>query len=205
MTTNTTVASTVQAQIPAGTGTQSGPLNADNDLPAPTGTIILSRLLAGASGTAILAASTWAVIDAGQLTGSSAALPITLAAGVAVGAAVLSRMPTRRMAGAMIAALIAGELSGLIAVAERVVVQREATASVRTSDNGKSTGANQRLTKAERELSEHRTAAIAAVAQKGCAAECRQLLENQGRELSDEVVSARSFHHAASRLCNALG
>jgi hypothetical protein len=135
--------------------------------------------------------STWAVIDAGQLTGSAAALPIALAAGVAVGASVLPRIGSKALVWGMVLALVAGEMSGLLAVAERVVVNRDIAASKLTGTSNATAGILSRIKTKEAELTTHRATAASTVATKGCAVECRGLLEGQGAKIEAEIVAAR--------------
>jgi hypothetical protein len=165
-----------------------------NALPGQSETINSSlpmRGVAFCTGAAILAALTWAVIDAGNLTGSSAALPIALAAGIAVGASVLPRIRSRVLVCGMVLALVAGEMSGLLAVAERVVVSRDLSASKLVGTNSTAAGIVSMIERKEAELTSHRSTAASTVATKGCALECRTLLEGQGAAIVAEIAAAR--------------
>jgi hypothetical protein len=192
---STTTTSAIQVPSASPLANRGTSLSTTNSL-QPHGQSIISgpamRTVAFATSVGILGASTWAVIDAGQLTGSSAGLAVALAAGVAVGASIIPRMRSRGLAVGLVLALAASECSNLIAVAERVVVARDAAASKLASDNGLSAAAVVRIAKAERALAEYRAAAVAAIATPGCARECRGLLEGQGAALVSELATART-------------
>jgi hypothetical protein len=189
---NNTTTPESQSNFASATAQQNGTSSNINELPDATSTTMLSaRIAAMATGVGILAAATWGVIDAGQLAGSSAALPIALAAGVAVGASVLPRIGSRALVCGMVLALVAGEMSGLLAVAERVVVNRDIAASKQSGANGTTAGILDRIKVKEAELTAHRATAALTVATKGCAVECRGLLEGQGAAIVAEIAVAR--------------
>lgn len=163
------------------------------DLPPTTSSRITDaalRFSAVICGAGILSASTWAVIDAGRLTGSDAGLVAALAAGVGVGSLLLPRA-NKGMALAIIAALVCGEGFNLMSSAERIITRRDNAASSVTHDNGKGQAAKERLTAAIKAQQDQRDQAAEAVSMPSCAVQCRGLLERQATEITREVEEAR--------------
>lgn len=151
----------------------------------------LLRLIAIATGAAILAASTSTVLAAAKLTGPEALLVAALAAGVAVGAIVVPRAPLG-LALALVAALLAGEAFNLLGTAERVIASRDAQAAAVADANDARRVARERLSRAEAALVDQNNRAAMTAAQPGCARECRTLLESQAAKLEAEIKDARA-------------
>jgi len=149
------------------------------------------RVIATVTGVGILIAATLATIEAGGLHGSHALLIIALAAGVAAGAVVIgrARWPFAIVVGA---AMLAGEGYGLLTTAERVIQQREASAAAVHATNDARGDARARLLRAEQAAAAFEVKAAETVATRGCAQNCRQLLEQQRADLLAEVKEARS-------------
>jgi hypothetical protein len=153
---------------------------------------VLLRLLSFTAGITILGTATWATIDAGSLTGSSASLAVALSLGLAVTAMVLPKVKSKALIAGLSLALFAGEASNLLSVAERVVIQREAVSSKTVTANSTATSSRQTLTRLEAELSAHRLKSVTVVATKDCRSECRQLLEKQTASLEASVSTAKA-------------
>ena len=117
------------------------------DLQPSGSTIFLSalcRLTAVAAGAGLLSASTYAMIEAGHLSGAAAVTPVAVAGAVVVGAAILPRAD-RWFPAFIIVGLITGEAFNLQSTAERLVIQREARASIVTGTNDNANAAQTRL------------------------------------------------------------
>lgn len=139
-----------------------------------------------------------------------AIVTLALTAGIAVGAlAIGAALEQRRRALACVIGLvlICGEAFGLIATAERIVAQRDATQTTITAAHADRDTLVRRLQAAEQAhttaaTSDRLRAALAAKAaadkavldksaERTCAANCRALLEQQVTAATDEIAAAR--------------
>jgi hypothetical protein len=150
-----------------------------------------TRLLAFIAGSGLLSAVTWANIDHGHLTGSSAYLAAFTALGICVAALTIQHVSSKALAATFCLALVAGEGSNLIQIAERNVTARDAIAATVTSGNDAGAAARQRALAADAALAAHRTRASELVATKSCADACRTLLQAQDAALATDVAAAR--------------
>ena len=171
------------------------------------------------AGFVLLAAATWAVIDASHLSGSAAVLIAALALGTATGAVVIAR--ASGLVGLVVAlAVFCTEGYGMIATAERLIAQRDADqapARNATRDHGVAVArvsaaeaalnaaptSTARLTAAVAAKTSAEQAVIAKAADKGCANNCRQLLEaavasteREMNEAREELARARAMRIA---------
>ncbi len=149
------------------------------------------RAIAIPSGLAILAAATWLIVtDAGlDPRGPHALLLYAMAAGVAAGSVVMARTSWR--VGLVVAvAVLAGESYGLLATAERVIRNREAVSADVRGGNTTREDATRRADAADAAIRAHDDAARKAIAEKGCAAECRRLLADTRADLVRDRANA---------------
>lgn len=154
------------------------------------------RLASVCAGSAIIAAATFAVIDAGKLTGPHAGLVSALASGCVIGSVVVT-ISARWTAAVVVLALLAGEAFNLLSTAERVIGQRAASQAMARQQNDVRVAAVERLAKAEAALTAFQDQSRETVAEKSCKAECRQLLEKQLEGLRSDVVAVRHAAEAA--------
>ena len=177
--------------------------------------------LAAICGLAVVAAATHAnVLAVGGWHSADAPLIVTVAALLAVGmafAATVWRSGSRLPASALIACLIAGEGYWLIINTEREMTSRETAAAPYLAAAARRAEAQARVKEAQAalgavpEASSRLAAALAAKGEadaaardksteRGCAANCRQLLQRQVDNATAEIVAARAgddLHKAA--------
>jgi hypothetical protein len=169
------------------------------------------RVLAGLVGVAIIGAVAYSTIQTYGGIGSAASIiAACLAAGLIVGAAVVGRCWRQSQTTLAILiglACICGEAYSLIVTADRVIAARDerqaplaaaekerAKAVKRVDDAMTKAGivvSSPRLTRAEAAKARSDAAAIEKSAERGCASNCRILLEQQVREAQAEVEAAR--------------
>lgn len=169
------------------------------------------RVLAFVIGLCVLAATAHVtIVAAGGYGSPHAVLTLAIAAGTGIGALVIGitwSQRRRTLAVALALALVCGELFGLAMTAERLVAQREATqaparqaASERTALKAEIAAHTTRLggltstPRLEAALARERRAGetvSAKAAEKGCAQNCRVLLEAEVQAAAVEVTAAR--------------
>lgn len=139
-----------------------------------------------------------------------AIVTIALAAGIAVGAlAIGAAWEQRRRALAFVIgiALLCGEAFGLVATAERIIAQRDGAQTTITAAHAQREALRRRLEDAEKAHASASTsprleaataakaaadnATLAKAAERGCAANCRALLEQQVISAGAELAAAR--------------
>lgn len=164
------------------------------------------RIMAALAGTGILAAATGLLIEANKLTGMHAALVAALAVGLGIGAVVVghARWPLRI---ALLAAMLAGELFGLLGTAERIVVARDQAQAPLVAAQKARLDALRRIEQAElaalpkpsvrlqtalEAQHEAETAARMKASERGCASNCRALLEAGITAARADVAAARA-------------
>lgn len=164
-------------------------------------------------GLALLGASAHVnVLAGGGYTSAHSVVTLSVAAGVGVGALAIGSawgQGRRALAIAIFVALIAGEAFGLILTAERLIHSRDALQAPLLGQQQIASSARERLAKAEGSLAmakfssprleaalSGKAAADKAVqgkaAEKGCAAHCRALLDQQVAAGAAEVLAARA-------------
>jgi len=171
---------------------------------------MMMRILAMFTGAMLLAASAHDIIvHAGGYGTPHAYITMALAAGIAIGSlAIGSTVSDRRygLAALICIALLVGEAFALLATAERLVAHRDAAqapireaivrreaAERRVAEAEKVLGSltSERLQRAESAKAAADQAAIEKAAEKGCASNCRLLLEQQTAAADREVQAAR--------------
>lgn len=161
---------------------------------------------------ALLGASAHAVIShiADGYASPHAITTLALAAGIATGAlAIGAALEQRRrsLALAIGIALLCAEGFGLVSTAERIIAQRDAVQSIAREIGSERTKAQQRLAIAEKAVADAGSsprlvraqeakaaadnAVIAKSSERGCAANCRALLEQQVGAAESEIAAAR--------------
>lgn len=165
------------------------------------------RRIAIGTGLFLLAASTWAVIDASKLDTAHSVLVGAMAVGTAMGAVVLARS-SFWVGTLMLLAVLCGESYGMLATAERIIVAREATQRpARQAMEARRDAASQlqaaeaalrdapvsseRLRVATVAKAKADEAVIAKSAEKSCAVNCRELLVGAAATAEREVDAAR--------------
>lgn len=170
------------------------------------------RIIAIPSGLAILAAATWLIVTDANLdpTGPHALLLYAMAGGVATGSVIMARTSWR--VGLIVAlAVIAGESYGMLATAERVIRNREALSADVREGNAAREGTMRRATTADAAIRAHDDTARKTVAERGCAAECRRLLEAtradlvRDRDMAIAAATASAGGRSATPLADRLG
>lgn len=167
--------------------------------------MIVLRGIAAIAGMGILAAVAHVTITAtgGYGLNTNAPLTVALAIGVAIGAPVagVCWSGQRAISWLLILALVAGELYGFGATASWHVANLEAQAAPIHDAEAKHKAAVARLAaaehsdtveRAEAAASKVQTDAMAKSAEKGCAANCRQVLEAQVRAATAAVEDTRA-------------
>lgn len=167
----------------------------------------MMRGVAIGTGLFLLAASTWAVIDASKLDTAHSVLVGAMAVGTAMGAVVMARS-SFWVGVLMLLAVLCGESYGMLATAERIIVAREAAQKPARQAADARREVTSRLQAAEMALrdapvsSERLRAAtlakakadeavIAKSAEKTCAMNCRELLVGAAATAEREVEAAR--------------
>lgn len=165
------------------------------------------RGVAIGTGVFLLAASTWAVIDASKLDTAHSVLVGAMAVGTAMGAVVLARS-SFWVGTLMLLAVLCGESYGMLATAERIIVAREATQRPARQAADARRDVASRLQAAETALqsapvssdrlrvatvakAKADEAVIAKSAEKSCAVNCRELLVGAAATAEREVDAAR--------------
>jgi hypothetical protein len=175
-------------------------------------TLMLSlRNLAAVSGLILLGATAHVtIIHTGGYSGQQAILTLAIAAGVGVGALTIGAAWGSRRRGLalwLVAALLCGEAFGLAMTAERLVTAREAAQAPLREHMARVDKARARVTVAEKALASVSTtprlqaaltakatadkAAVDKSAERGCAKNCRELLQAQVDAAAAEVDRAR--------------
>jgi len=174
---------------------------------------MIIRALAVVIALGLLGASAHAIIShvADGYSSPHAIVTLTLAAGVAVGSLAIGAAweQRRRVLACIISiALLCGEAFGLVSTAERIIAQRDGVQTSIHAARAKHDNARRELEKAEAELARADTserlqraeaaraaadaAALTKAAERGCAANCRALLEQQVSAAAAEVDAARA-------------
>ncbi len=165
------------------------------------------RGIAIGTGLFLLAASTWAVIDASKLDTAHSVLVGAMAVGTAMGAVVMARS-SFWVGVLMLLAVLCGESYGMLATAERIIVAREAAqkparqaADARQEVTSRLQAAemalrdapvsSERLRVATLAKAKADEAVIAKSAEKSCAVNCRELLVGAAATAEREVEAAR--------------
>lgn len=185
---------------------------------------MILRCAAAVAAVALLAAAAHAVVThAGGYGTPHSIITLTLAAGVAVGALAIGRAwqaRRRAVALSLALALICGEAFGLMSTAERLIAQREAAQRPLLETADKRADVQRRLTAAEAQAiaakRSHRLdkaqdakeaadrAVIEKAAERGCAANCRTLLEQQVANAARELEAARGDVATAEKAAAAI-
>jgi hypothetical protein len=167
----------------------------------------LVRVLAILAGVLILLACTWAVIEAGQLTGAHVALVAALAFGTCIGAMVIAR--SSFLVGVWVAvAVLCGEGYGMLATAERIIAVRDASqAPTRQAEQERRVAeghlrsaeaalvaaqTSPRLTAALQGKATAEKALVEKASERGCAENCRLLLQSAVSGAVVEINAARA-------------
>ena len=182
-----------------------------------TVTAIVVRVIAAVVGVVLLGLVVDAAVTAAGGYGTPAArLMIGLAAGVAAGSLAVGvawEEGRRRIALCLLVALVAGEAWALLQTAERTIAHRDqqqaplrdaadtrakAVERVKTAELALTASATSvRLKKAEAAKKAADAAVVTKAAEKGCAVNCRQLLQAQVDAAAAEVNAARAEIDAA--------
>lgn len=148
------------------------------------------------AGVALLAATAHVTITySGGYTQPGAIQVIAIAMGVGVGALAFGTawsLKRRALAVWLVLALIAGEAFGFLLTAERLVNAREASQAPMREASAVYTMALGRVASAEDGKAAADTAVIEKLAERGCAANCRQLLQAQVDSAQRELYEARA-------------
>lgn len=152
------------------------------------------RSIAFLTGMGILAgAAHVTIVHGGGYGEAQAVLTVAIAAGVAVGALAIGGTSGRPAITAwLVMAILAGEAFGFLSTAERIVIHREAQAAPLHGQAEAYAKANARVKAAEAAKRAADQAVIDKSAEKGCQANCRQLLQGQATAAAGDLTKARA-------------
>ena len=152
------------------------------------------------AGVGILGATAHTTVQAtGGYSSEHAPVVLAVAIGVAVGAICIGRAFREHrfaLGAAMVLCLVAGESYGLLSTAERIIAAREARQVPVTASAARRLAALDRVAAAERAKAAADTAALTKASEKGCAANCRQILESTQHAAQREGLSVSDQRRA---------